>query len=222
MSSELPSPFRSDRSEQPRRAAWRARAEGSLVAALLLASATLIASNATADQLLVDTGSTAPPGGFLLLESQQIAGIFTLSEPTLITSAGTYLDSDEQGSIAVRLLADDEEEQTPSPRQNSYTTGHLFETTIEVTADFEGWLVLDDLNWILEPGNYWLAIRADTESYVGRLDPPVDPLEAYASFVEVNGLWFPTNSTLSVRVYGELGPIFVDGFESGDLSAWSP
>ena len=199
---------------------------GGLIGGVVVALAFLLGVSAPGAAappgLIIDTGVQAPPGGALLLTSQQPAARFTLTERVEIGAIEIYMDITTGGAAAYRILPDDSAESTPSPHVGSFETGHLHEQSFVAEAG-EGWQYLDGLSWVLEPGTYWIAVRADGDGFLGSLHPPEAGrnLDAHSWFVESNGDWHsvPNDDLMAVRIYTS-PKLFEDGFESGDTTEW--
>jgi len=155
--------------------------QGKIILKAVAAAALAMASAAHAQSFLVNTqvptGST--PGSNSLDSAQWFAEQFTVSAATQINSVMAYVQSnsiasDLGGTFSIALYGNTASN-LPSLNFNLDQNGQLFQGTATYNGD--GWNGLNNLNWSVGPGTYWLALEQyGSAGEAGSLQLPIGAL----------------------------------------------
>lgn len=125
-----------------------------------LALALFLNASASA-ALLMDTGTPtndpdSDPPWTLASDLQWLAGGFTLNDNSLITGIEGWIGLDA-GDLTMAIYSD----------SGNLPGSKLYSAAFHADRDFN-WYGLDNLNWLLSAGNYWIAFEVDpSQSYSG-------------------------------------------------------
>ena len=145
-----------------------------MAAAALALSATL-PQVASADMLVLDTGSPGGTGAAILSTNSYVAGEFALTAGETVTGLGAYLTkgTGQQGDTFVFDIYADGSGFTQLPRSRE---NPLFSVTGTYTHD--GWNSAA-VDWTaLSNGNYWLALQVSSTTQTKGLDVPFESVGA--------------------------------------------
>lgn len=167
----------------------------------LLATGTALATPAAA--ALIDTGTPTSGASYSMVSTQSLAGLFTLSEQTLITSVQGFIGSNfnANGSIAIYSGG-----VNPDFGSLLFSANYAIFSTAFVSGPVPGtWQGVFGVNQILAAGQYWAVFGSDSPNGRMFLYAP-NPLSQYA--VQTSGGWTQLGSQagLGVRIDGIARP----------------
>jgi PEP-CTERM motif len=143
---------------------------------------------------VVDTGTPTGTTNFTLNPSQDLAGLFTLSEATTVESVEGYINGGAGSTGTITIYGNGP---TPSAA-NILFTGSF--TTSEAPNP-GAWQGVFGQNWNLGAGSYWVSFSSDGAH--GMFAGAPNPFSAYA-FTN-NGTWFQFPLNIGIRISGGAG-----------------
>ena len=169
----------------------------------MLATGTAFATPAAA-AILVDTGTPTSGASYSMVSTQSLAGLFTLSEQTLITSVQGFIGSNfnANGSIAIYSGG-----VNPDFGSLLFSANYAIFSTAFVSGPVPGtWQGVFGVNQILAAGQYWAVFGSDSPNGRMFLSAP-NPLSQYAA--QIPGGWNQLGSQagLGVRIDGIARPV---------------
>jgi len=178
------------------------RARASLVGAAFAAAFMMAAASAAANPILVvDTGpgpSDPLAPDWQLSSLQWLSGEFTTTSPVTVTSVEGWIHGIKAGDVTFGLAA-------PGRFGPGAT---LFSRSTHLGIADSTWQGVDDLNWVLGPGTYWVIFGVPLDSdYFGSMPYPSSHPLVNEAFAEDGardpGFWTRSDLNLGVRIHGD-------------------
>ena len=172
----------------------------------------------TADAaVIVDTGAFycasgagTQCGGSPLSHDESLAAKFSLQGVTNVTDIFGWMNTDAWSGNSLTIALYGDGGQLPDTSQALYSSAFSILRTGTGDGYRNEWQGLSGINWLLNPGSYWIAFEVrpgqDYSGYMptGEFGAP-KPLSDEAFFYAPNGGWLELDSlNLGLRVSGDL------------------
>ncbi len=149
---------------------------------------------------LVDTGDTGavdPDKAWSLIDSQWLAGEFTLLDDYIITDVESVIGVSQTGDATVAIYTDG----------GSIPGSELFSSSFSINSGAKDWYGVNGVSWSLTAGTYWAAFEVRSgQTFAGyNADTAVNPLNGSAWYWVGLSSWdsfTPENNILTLRVEG--------------------
>lgn len=151
---------------------------------------------------LINTG-TAPIGGanYAVASWEFLAGEFTLTEKTTITSIEGWMHINDGGNLVAAIYTG----------AGTVPGSMLYSSPFAVAAEpypQTAWRGVMGLNWVLEPGTYWVSFEGTGSAWATMWRDSEHPLEHEAFWSSSNGYWIGYyHLGMGVRINHSVVPI---------------
>jgi hypothetical protein len=152
---------------------------------------------------LVDTGEGDATSHPSLTTDQWLAGEFVLDNSSTITDIEGWMFGNN-GIVTIAIRNDGGE----IPGSEIYSQS--FDPGLKGPPFTNNWHGISDLNWLLDPGTYWVSFEVrDGSTYNGKMGDNVpNPLLNNAYTQAGEGTWVPYDPTaVGIRIQGDVGAV---------------